>query len=85
MGAPYSLEQYATVKSVRHISKEALEQYAMGTLFGLQLKPVEEHLLTCSACRDQLQAADEYVAAMRSAARKMVKAQKPQRRPHQRL
>jgi predicted anti-sigma-YlaC factor YlaD len=79
MGAPYSLEQYATVKSVSHISKEALEQYAMETLFGLEVKPVEEHLLTCSACREKLQEADEYVAAMRSAARKMAKAQEPQK------
>jgi predicted anti-sigma-YlaC factor YlaD len=30
---------------------------------------LEEHLLICSECRDRLTAADQYVAAVRSAAK----------------
>ena len=37
------------MKSVGHISKEALEQYVMRTLPGLNVEPVEEHLLTLLA------------------------------------
>jgi len=30
--------------------------------------PLEDHLLICPGCRDRLEATDEYVAAMKSAA-----------------
>jgi predicted anti-sigma-YlaC factor YlaD len=40
----------------------------MRTLPALESERLEEHLLICSACRDRLEAMDEYVAAMRLAA-----------------
>lgn len=57
--------------SVEHVSEDDLEKYAMQTLAEAETENLELHLLTCSECRDRLQAADEYVAAMRSAAAKI--------------
>jgi hypothetical protein len=45
----------------------------MGTLPGRKAGPLEEHVLICRACQDQLQASDDYVAAMRAAAKAPVK------------
>jgi predicted anti-sigma-YlaC factor YlaD len=53
---------------VDHISNDDLESYAMRTLPEAGVKGIDEHLLKCSACRDRLQAAEEYVTAMREAA-----------------
>jgi len=47
---------------------EELEQYSVGTSSPEQTAALEEHLLTCDECRNQLQHTDEYVLAMRSAA-----------------
>jgi hypothetical protein len=38
--------------------------------------PLEEHLLICTTCQDRLQATDDYVAAMRAAAKAPLKATK---------
>jgi len=51
-----------------HASEETLESYAMGLLDGPALARVEEHLLVCAHCQEQLKEADIYVAAMRTAA-----------------
>src|ERR1051326_4667592 len=51
-----------------HATDETLESYAMGSLDGPALAKVEEHLLVCPHCQEQLKAADSYVAAMRNAA-----------------
>ncbi len=51
-----------------HASDETLESYAMGSLDGPALAKVEEHLLVCPHCQEQLKGADSYVAAMRNAA-----------------
>ena len=51
-----------------HATDETLESYAMGSLDGPALAKVEEHLLVCPHCQEQLKAADTYVAAMRTAA-----------------
>jgi anti-sigma factor RsiW len=58
---------------VQHVSEDDLERYAMRTLPAPEVETLEEHLLNCSACRDRLTEADEYVAAMRSAAAKIRK------------
>lgn len=52
----------------RHASEETLESYAMGSLGGPALAEVEEHLLVCPHCQEQLKEIDGYVAAMRNAA-----------------
>jgi anti-sigma factor RsiW len=51
-----------------HASDETLESYAMGSLEGPALAEVEEHLLVCPHCQEQLKEIDSYVAAMRNAA-----------------
>src|SRR3982750_2569148 len=52
----------------RHMDGEELEQYSVGTSSPEETAALEEHLLTCEQCREQLQTTDEYVLAMRSAA-----------------
>jgi len=53
---------------VEHAAEDDLERYAMRTLPAPEVESLEEHLLICGGCRDRLTAADEYVAAMHSAA-----------------
>jgi hypothetical protein len=55
-----------------HVSDEAMEQYALGTLPEPQAAPLEEHLLTCPQCQDLLEQTDAFLAATRSAARKLM-------------
>lgn len=54
-----------------HISEDVLELYAMGRLSEPETEPVEEHLLVCSVCQDALQQTDEFVRAIRVAAREL--------------
>jgi len=53
---------------VSHASDETLEGYAMGSLGEPVLAELEEHLLVCPHCQEQLKEFDSYVAAMRNAA-----------------
>ena len=53
-----------------HIWQDALEQYAMETLPESEIEPLEMHLLVCEACQDRLKHLDEFIAALRAAARK---------------
>src|SRR5262245_7278701 len=53
--------------SQQHISDEALERYAMGTLVD-SVGEIEEHLLDCPSCQDRLVEADEFLALFRIAA-----------------
>jgi hypothetical protein len=53
---------------VRHAAEDDLEGYAMLTVPAPELERLEEHLLICAGCQDRLTAADQYVAAMRTAA-----------------
>ena len=64
---------------MNHISDEALEQYAMHTLSEPGCATVEEHLLVCPECQDQLHTLDRYVSAMRAAAAKLRKEQKAEK------
>jgi len=57
------------VEIVQHAAEDDLENYAMRTLPAAQVESLEEHLLICGGCRDRLTAADEYVAAMKAAAK----------------
>ncbi len=50
-----------------HPSADVLEQYFLGTLKGPLLDEVEEHLLVCEQCQDDLADCDEYVGAMKLA------------------
>jgi len=52
-----------------HASDEALERYATHSLPEAALAEIEEHLLVCSQCQQQLEQIDAYVSAMRSAAK----------------
>jgi len=54
-----------------HPSDEALEQYATHSLPEPALAEIEEHLLVCSQCQQQLEEIDAYVSAMRSAAKRL--------------
>ncbi|MCS7315333.1 MAG: hypothetical protein RMI94_08940 [Bryobacterales bacterium] len=53
-----------------HPSEEALEEYALGLLPEEQVAELEEHLLLCAVCQDRLRQADDFIAAMREAARR---------------
>lgn len=54
-----------------HASDECLEQYALGSFEEPLLSELEEHLLLCSRCQDQLKEIDAYHTAMRSAAARL--------------
>jgi anti-sigma factor RsiW len=50
-----------------NIAEDGLDAYALDRLAEPDAASVEEHLLVCGECREQLAAWDEYVAAMRAA------------------
>jgi len=54
-----------------HASDEALELYATHSLPEPALAEIEEHLLVCSQCQQQLEEIDAYVSAMRGAAQRL--------------
>ena len=53
---------------MQHATDDRLERYAMRTLPRRKIGPLEEHLLTCSECRNRLQAEIDLVTAMREVA-----------------
>jgi hypothetical protein len=63
-----------------HASDEALEQYATHSLPEPALAEIEEHLLVCSQCQQQLEEIDQYVSAMRSAAKRLDQEDESRRR-----
>jgi anti-sigma factor RsiW len=56
-----------------HLAEETLEMYSMGRLSETETEHVEEHLLICSVCQDRLTETDQFVQAIRSAARELEK------------
>ena len=52
---------------------EQAEKYHLGMLLPQEAAALEEHYLGCAACTAELERAEEYVAAMRSAAKRIVK------------
>ncbi len=57
--------------SLEHAQDEDLERYSIGTLSGPPAEALEEHLLICPACRDQLAEIDAYVRTVRIAASRL--------------
>ncbi len=60
-----------------HISEETLEQYALEKLAEADTRALEMHLLVYETCRDRLKDLDEFIAALRTAVRKMAQAAAP--------
>lgn len=52
-----------------HLSEEKIESYTMGKLAESELPSVEEHLLLCGGCQEQVEKMDQFVHAMREAAK----------------
>jgi hypothetical protein len=52
-----------------HIQEEVLEAYALGRIAESESLGLEEHLLLCRVCQQQLERTDEFVRAFRVAAR----------------
>ena len=50
-----------------HIPDDLLEVYAMGKLSDHESEPVEEHLLLCPVCQEQLAELDDFVPAIKTA------------------
>ena len=53
--------------ALSHQSTEQLELYALGRLAEPEQAVIEEHLLICEACREQLDEVEAYAKAMRRA------------------
>ncbi|HYW43881.1 MAG TPA: zf-HC2 domain-containing protein [Bryobacteraceae bacterium] len=51
-----------------HLEEEQVEKYSMGCLPDAELAPIEEHLLTCEACRARISSHDDFAVAMKTAA-----------------
>ena len=69
-------------EAARHASDEVLEQYAMGRLDAGAVQALEEHLLICSGCQDNLTFADAYQKSMRNAALELRRQSSAQATPH---
>jgi hypothetical protein len=54
-----------------HPTEQDIELYSMGRLPEHAAAHMEEHLLLCGACRERLDEADEFVAAMQGALREL--------------
>lgn len=52
-----------------HLTEEKIESYSMGKLAESELALVEEHLLLCGICQEQVEKMDEFVHAVREAAK----------------
>ena len=48
-----------------HLPEEVIERYAMGKLSDREVAPVEEHLLVCQRCRDDVELIVLIVAGLR--------------------
>jgi anti-sigma factor RsiW len=54
-----------------HAQDEDLERYSIGTLSGPEGEALEEHLLLCPTCQDELAEIDTYVRTVRAAASRL--------------
>jgi hypothetical protein len=52
-----------------HLTEEKIERYSMGKLAESELALAEEHLLLCVLCQEQVEKMDEFVHAVREAAK----------------
>lgn len=53
----------------RHPSNEVLERYALGHLPEFDLEQVEEHLLVCELCQDEMTLVDSYIREIKEVCR----------------
>ena len=51
-----------------HLSSDEMEAYSLGRSSDADLEKVEEHLLICERCQNQLALTDQYIQAMKRAA-----------------
>jgi hypothetical protein len=51
-----------------HFPQEVWEAYTLGMQSEEDRRPLEEHLLLCSACQDLLANVDEYIRVVKAAA-----------------
>ena len=65
-----------------HASDEVLEQYSMGSLDVRESQALEEHLLICADCQDNLAFTDAYRKSVRSAALELRRQGSAQATPH---
>jgi anti-sigma factor RsiW len=61
-----------------HVSQDASERYAVENLPESEIEPLEMHLLVCETCQDRLKHFDQFIAALRAAARKIAREGSPQ-------
>jgi hypothetical protein len=66
-----------------HPEGEHLERYSMGTPVGPEAEALEEHLLICPTCQDELAEIDAYVRTLRTAASRL-RLERPLSRPRTR-
>ena len=65
-------------QGTEHLMEEQLEAYAMHSLGSEdEVAAVEEHLLLCVTCQENLQTVEVYVRAMQTAAARIRKEEKP--------
>ena len=60
---------YKDVELNQHPSDDTLEAYNMRTLPEIEIGPLERHLSICLLCQERLNETDDFVTAMRAAAR----------------
>jgi hypothetical protein len=58
-------------ETIKHIDADRLEAYAMNTMAQEEIPIVEEHLLFCASCLDQLEAIEKYDRAIQGAAKRI--------------
>ena len=51
-----------------HLSSDEMEAYSLGRSSDADLEKVEEHLLICERCQNELALTDQFIRAMKSAA-----------------
>ncbi len=56
-----------TMNAAKHPSTDVLEDYSLGHLRGLMFERVEEHLLVCETCQDELTAVDAKIRELKEA------------------
>lgn len=61
-------------ESSRHLDADDIEKYSIGGISEESAAELEEHLLTCQACRDRVTESDRYVRAVQNAARQLDRA-----------
>ena len=50
-----------------HVDPEKLELYALGRLPDIEVAAIEEHLLVCHRCQDELERVDSDIAHLKDA------------------